>query len=135
LATLPGDPATLADHWIDGRIKFAVTRKLLQLRHEFSELFARGTYQPLTVEGPHASHVIAFQRTLKRDTIAVAIGRHFARLTDTGRHWPAGLDAEIKFHGTARWQNLLAQDTNIEPDQLDLLGLTEKVPLAVLRAV
>ena len=32
----------LAGHWPDGRIKLALTRALLRLRHEFSDLFQAG---------------------------------------------------------------------------------------------
>src|SRR5688572_6225767 len=38
----------------DGRIKQLVTWRLLQLRQELRDLFCRGAYQPLAVEGPAA---------------------------------------------------------------------------------
>jgi len=49
--------------------------------------------------------------------------------------WPAGLDAKIKFDGRVRWRNLLAEAPSNELEPLDLLSLTKKVPLTVLRAV
>ena len=35
----------LAAHWQDGRIKLALTRRLLKLRHHHPDLFSRGTYE------------------------------------------------------------------------------------------
>ena len=37
----------LAENWPDGRIKMTLTRALLRLRHEFSDLFREGAYEPL----------------------------------------------------------------------------------------
>jgi (1->4)-alpha-D-glucan 1-alpha-D-glucosylmutase len=51
-------------------------------------VFARGTFRPLAVEGPHRDHVIAFARVLGDEAAILVAGRHFASLTDGGRHWP-----------------------------------------------
>jgi (1->4)-alpha-D-glucan 1-alpha-D-glucosylmutase len=82
------DLRALGETWADGRIKLAVTRRLLAWRGSRSELFARGDYQPLTVDGAHRDHVIAFARILDGEAAILVAGRHFAPLTDGGRHWP-----------------------------------------------
>ena len=82
--------------WRDGRIKLALTQRLLHLRREFAGLFERGSYEPLTVCGRHATHVIAFARSWKRQRVVFAIGRHFSPLTGGGRHWPRGWDAIVE---------------------------------------
>jgi malto-oligosyltrehalose synthase len=64
--------AELAGDWRSARIKQAVIRSALALRHRRPELFARGDYAPLTVEGPQADHLIAFSRRLG-DAFAVVI--------------------------------------------------------------
>jgi (1->4)-alpha-D-glucan 1-alpha-D-glucosylmutase len=84
---------SLVAHWQDGLIKFALTKRLLQLRHHHADLFQNGSYEPLTVDGPHAGHVIAFARTRGREHLIVAIGRHFAPLTGCGRTWPSAIRA------------------------------------------
>lgn len=89
------DGPLLATQWQDGRIKLALTQQLLALRRQYAELFASGGYEPLTVSGPQAGHVIAFARTRGRERLVVAIGRHFAPLTDGGRQWPGALDARL----------------------------------------
>jgi maltooligosyltrehalose synthase len=52
----------LAGNWRDGRIKQAVIQRGLAVRRARPELFARGDYMPLAVEGPAADHIIAFAR-------------------------------------------------------------------------
>lgn len=49
----------LLSHWGDGRIKLYATSTLLQMRRRASQLFAQGTYHPLTTS---SDHVIAFAR-------------------------------------------------------------------------
>lgn len=44
----------------DDRIKLFVTWQSLQLRRRYPDLFQRGRYVPLVVEGEHAPHVCAF---------------------------------------------------------------------------
>lgn len=92
----PGDdwPA-LAEAWRDGRIKLHLLRKLLDIRQHHADLFRRGDYIGLDVSGPDADHVIAFARRWKHDEIVVAVGRHFAPLSDDGRHWSHPLQATI----------------------------------------
>jgi len=57
------DLADALVHWRDGRIKQAIIARLLAARRALPELFARGDYRPVRVEGPLAEHVIAFLRT------------------------------------------------------------------------
>lgn len=92
----PGDDwQSLAESWRDGRIKLHLLRKLLDIRQHYTELFHRGDYVGLDVSGPDAAHVIAFSRRWKRDEIVVAVGRHFASLSNGGRQWPQPLQAAI----------------------------------------
>jgi (1->4)-alpha-D-glucan 1-alpha-D-glucosylmutase len=126
------DWAALLDHWRDGRIKFALTRQLLRLRHDFGELFRRGTYEPLTVTGPHAPHVIAFARTWKRQRLVVVVGRHFGQLTDGGRHWPRDWNASVALepgiHADAlgTWPGWRGREAN-------LVAFFSTIPVCVLR--
>jgi len=89
------DYQALAADWHSGGIKLALTRKLLGIRRQHADLFRNGDYEGLDVSGPHAAHVIAFSRRWKRTRIVVALGRHFAALSDEGRRWPNGIDATV----------------------------------------
>jgi len=55
-------PIELAACWRNGRVKQALIARVLASRRQRPELFARGDYTPLEVEGPRAAHVIAFAR-------------------------------------------------------------------------
>ncbi len=89
LATLENpDWVDLPRHWPDGRVKLAWTRELLRIRSQLPELFARGDYVPLEVDGRDRDHVIAFARRAGKQVVVVAVARWFAPLTDGGRSWP-----------------------------------------------
>jgi (1->4)-alpha-D-glucan 1-alpha-D-glucosylmutase len=61
------DLATLARRLMkdpaDGRVKLFVIRQALAVRRRHAELFTRGDYRPVEVEGTRADHVLAFTRT------------------------------------------------------------------------
>ena len=95
------DMAALAESWSDGRLKLIWTRRLLELRQQHAAVFTEGDYIPLTVEGVHSEHVIAFARVYRGDAVVVAVLRHFASWTDGGTVWPTydRLDAAINIAG------------------------------------
>jgi (1->4)-alpha-D-glucan 1-alpha-D-glucosylmutase len=132
LADEPAAWADLATHWRDGRVKLALTQRLLRLRRDFPDIFRRGSYEPLAVSGPHAGHVIAFARAWKRQRIVVAMGRHFAALTDGGRHWPAHWDAVIAADAAANYRNLLGSGAGPQRGDLQAAALFQCLPVAAL---
>ncbi|KAB0495082.1 malto-oligosyltrehalose synthase [Pseudomonas vancouverensis] len=67
------DPSTLLASWHDGRIKQALIARTLQRRGEHSELFQRGTYQPLEVVGSEAHRVLAFIREREAERAIVIV--------------------------------------------------------------
>ena len=56
--------------------KFDITRRLLKLRQSNPRLFAEGSYQPLSVDGPGAEAVCAFARLNGDAGLAVAVALH-----------------------------------------------------------
>ena len=88
-ASAEPDWVELASHWTDGRIKLALTHRLLPLRKELPALFRDGTYEPVEVTGPHRDQIVAFRRSSGRNRVVVAAARHFAGMTDH-RHPLAG---------------------------------------------
>ena len=125
----------LAAHWPDGRIKLALTRALLRLRHDHGDLFQHGAYEPLAVSGAHAEHVVAFARTLKRQRLVIAIGRHFCPLTDGGRQWPSQWDGAAR---AGRRRHLRISDRRRAGRRTNTLLLAEMfrdLPVCVLRGI
>jgi len=127
--------ADLAANWRDSGIKLALTRALLQLRQEFAEIFRNGSYEPLPVTGRHAGHVVAFARGLKRQRLIVAVGRHFAPLTDGGRRWPDAFEAVIPLGATANYADLIDTYSNFRTNELDLAHHFRHLPVCVLRRI
>jgi (1->4)-alpha-D-glucan 1-alpha-D-glucosylmutase len=86
-----------ASSWEDGTVKLAWTRSLLELRRQYSQVFALGNYKPLTVSGRHADHVIAFTRRFREQACSVVALRFFAPFTREGAKWPdfSTLEARI----------------------------------------
>jgi (1->4)-alpha-D-glucan 1-alpha-D-glucosylmutase len=79
-----GGVRDLLKHWPDGRLKMFATWKLLTFRREHPQLFKKGEYIPLRVEGSRAYHVIAFARRLQEEWCIVAVPRLCGSLTRAG---------------------------------------------------
>ena len=71
-----GTPLTeLLAHWRDGRIKQALVARVLDARQAHPELFQRGAYLPLTVQGRHADQVLAFARLGQGERAIIVVPR------------------------------------------------------------
>jgi (1->4)-alpha-D-glucan 1-alpha-D-glucosylmutase len=78
--------AALAGRWRDGRVKQALIARLLACRARAPELFARGEYRPLSIDGVHAGRLVAFER------------RHGSRrllVVAASRPWGLGVDRNL----------------------------------------
>ncbi len=104
--------AVSSSEWQNGELKFALTRRLLDIRQRYGQLFTEGDYEPLAMTGTHAAHVIGFARNFKRQRIVAIIGRHFAKLTDGGRHWPDQIDARFELEREWNCENLLTGEVD-----------------------
>jgi (1->4)-alpha-D-glucan 1-alpha-D-glucosylmutase len=123
---------TLAAEWRDGRIKLAVTRELLRLRHSLSNLFRQGTYEPIEANGSHARHVIAFARTWKKDSLVVAVGRHFAPLTERGRRWPSVWEATLPLP-PGNYVDIFGRSSVGHRNEVSVSSLFQTIPISVMR--
>jgi (1->4)-alpha-D-glucan 1-alpha-D-glucosylmutase len=122
----------LTEHWRDGRIKLALMQWLLALRNKLPAAFRDGAYRAVEITGPDRDHLIAFERSAGRDRVIVAVGRHFAEVTDAGRHWPRiTWDAALKIEGkSGKLHNALRGMTC---NTLSIAELFDVLPVAVLR--
>lgn len=102
----------LLERWNDGRLKLWLTKCLLNYRREHRDLFERGAYIPLRVEGRHADSVFAFARTLDKSWVLVVAPRLVSRVVDS-RKFPLGdVWEDTAFRIPTRaprvWRDLLA---------------------------
>ena len=76
----------------DGRAKFWVTWRALQLRRAFDAMLRRADYLPLEVRGAHAARVLAFARRDGAHWIVVIAARLLAGFGRAAGVVPAGAD-------------------------------------------
>ncbi|HEY98366.1 MAG TPA: malto-oligosyltrehalose synthase [Dehalococcoidia bacterium] len=123
--------------WEDGRIKLYVIYKALNTRRTHRELFQKGKYTPLRVEGKRQESVCAFIRRYGDRWSLVVVPRFFTKLVEvdgllTGKRvWRE--DRVILPDDAPRdWHNAFT-DENISSDKgIALADLFSKFPIAML---
>jgi (1->4)-alpha-D-glucan 1-alpha-D-glucosylmutase len=130
------DWRALASTWPDGRVKFALTRRLLALRQQLPDVFTNGSYRPLAVIGTHRREIVAFARLSGRNAVIVVTGRLFGRATEKGRHWPSGAawNASVMTEGFSAMTSIFAGGRTMTGPRLAAGDLFDVLPVAVLRA-
>jgi (1->4)-alpha-D-glucan 1-alpha-D-glucosylmutase len=78
--------SALLKNWRDGAIKLWVIARLLAHRTAEPELFASGTYEPLSASGAHSDCVVAFARQKGNRALAVIASR-FQTRRENGNNW------------------------------------------------
>jgi maltooligosyltrehalose synthase len=82
--------------------------------------------------GDNAGHVIAFARAIQDRQVVVAIGRHFATLTDGGKRWPSGWRATLALPDGARYIDALTGRDGTFSGRAELSILFSEIPICVL---
>ena len=106
--------------------KLAITAGLLGLRRDHPELFARGSYRPISAQGPAARRFVGFVRQWRGRRLAVAAALHPAQerpdaWSETRLLAPQGAGGG--------WLNLVDRTRH---DELDAAKLFAAVPLALM---
>jgi (1->4)-alpha-D-glucan 1-alpha-D-glucosylmutase len=132
-------PVSGVDDWRSGRLKQQIVHRTLQLRAQESELFFRGEYLPLPVEGALARHAIGFVRGLQDRTVIIAATlRPSGLLADDGKplvppeKWE---DTALLFPDTpdSTWIDIYTgRKVRIESGRLRLGHALALLPVAVL---
>ncbi|MCW0328731.1 malto-oligosyltrehalose synthase [Pantoea ananatis] len=125
------------DSWLSGQVNQLATLALLNLRRDRPELFARGTYLPLTAEGAQSDRLLAFARTQGSEAIIVVTSRRVfdAQLNleaPPATHWAATgilLPDELAHR---RYRNVLSGETITLTDRISLETLNNYWALALL---
>lgn len=79
-----GKPALVAElmtNPADGRIKMYTMWRGLMLRRDQAELFEKGEYIPLDVEGPKKDHICAYARSLNGKIVIIIVSRFHSSLS------------------------------------------------------
>ena len=135
-------PVQLADGWRDGRVKQSVTHAVLHLRRQAEPLFARGSYLPLSVDGPLSERFIAFARADAASAVVVVVPRLVHGLLRRGdrlhldpdalRHNVIALPADLHRRSS---RNVLSGGSEAARAELKLDALLAHFPVAVLHMI
>ncbi|MCE1191579.1 MAG: malto-oligosyltrehalose synthase [Acidovorax sp.] len=127
--------------------KQLVTWRLLQLRARWTQFFRDALYLPLAVEGPAASHAVAFARIHEGRAVVLVCGRLLAgwdaRFTNDAAGWTATQVALAEAHPALakppHWVNLFTGEHLANGPQLSLAAVLgaigagdARLPFAVL---
>jgi (1->4)-alpha-D-glucan 1-alpha-D-glucosylmutase len=125
---------SLVETWEDARFKLAATYSLLSLRAQHPDLFAAGSYVPLTVDGGDSDEICAFMRHRGTETIVVLAARFPVRRAERGGH----VDAVVRLPETLSdptWKEVLSgTDVTAGSDGIAVDSLLTGVAVSVLVA-
>jgi (1->4)-alpha-D-glucan 1-alpha-D-glucosylmutase len=118
-------------HWQDGSVKLAAVATLLRYRQANQPLFAAGSYEPLTAEGPKAGQICAFLRQHEDDALITAVVRFPTRLEANGYAAESTVPIPEPFHA-AGWTDIVSGTKHTPGDALKATELFAVAPVAVL---
>ncbi len=134
----------LLDSMENGKIKQFLTVMLLNFRKNHSNLFRKGEYLPVHVEGTMSDHVVAFARRYKGQSLLVIVPRMNYKLMSQGQgdHFPVGEDvwADTRLLLPAslqrlQWKNVLTHEAvKSSGDEMMMKDVFTDFPVAVLDA-
>ncbi|RFD19463.1 malto-oligosyltrehalose synthase [Komagataeibacter melaceti] len=103
---------TAAATWRTGRIKQDMIRRILSFRQQYPDLFARGTYEPVTITGPDQNHAIAFLRRHAGMSLLVVAPRLPLGMQPDADTLAVGREMDLALHlpqHTGQWHSLLGE--------------------------
>jgi malto-oligosyltrehalose synthase/4-alpha-glucanotransferase len=123
----------------DARIKLWLIHTLLAERNQHPDLFAKGHYVPLSVEGRYKKHVLAFARRYQQVWYVIAVPLGVAQLCSQQTDDVFSIDwkdtrISLPVEAPETWQNrLLNSDCTAENGGIAVADLFNVLPLAVLK--
>lgn len=124
-------------YWQDGCVKLYVTYKALNFRKKYVELFQKGDYIPLKVEGKKREYVCAFARRYNSGWALIAVPRVFTKLSKAGE-FPLGEktwqdDCVLLPRSSPRkWDNVFTGASTENAKSLPLTEVFRTFPVALL---
>ncbi len=100
----------------DGRIKFYLTYKGLNIRREKQEIFLKGDYLPLKVEGRFKDNILAYARIFNNEW-AITIAPRFLTDVIDENELPFGMDIwrdtciNLPDNAPSKWVNALTEES------------------------
>jgi len=115
----------------DGRVKLFLIAKVLGLRRQNSELFMKGEYLPLEVQGNLNKYTIAFARKLGSSWAIVIVPRFSRQLMEEGHQWTDTV-LSLPVDAPQQWTNAITQEQINIPGSVSLGSLFGHFPVILL---
>jgi (1->4)-alpha-D-glucan 1-alpha-D-glucosylmutase len=119
----------------NGKIKLFLIHRALRARKERHQLFEKGDYIPLLVEGPHKDHVIAFLRRERRFAALTVVPRFLTSLITEdemplgGKIWG---NTHIVLSGESkRWRNIFTGHMLESKEHVPVAEILKDFPVAL----
>jgi (1->4)-alpha-D-glucan 1-alpha-D-glucosylmutase len=128
-------PEELLGNWPDGRIKMFLTQRALHFRNEHVDLFQRGNYLPLRVNGPCADSCIAFARQLDGQWIIAMAPRLSSRVgfPPIGDRWKeTAIELPENLRVDRAREVFTGCDLSIQNRQIRLADAMSMLPFAIV---
>jgi (1->4)-alpha-D-glucan 1-alpha-D-glucosylmutase len=132
-------PVACLQSWCNGLVKQAVIRNVLGLRRELPNLFARGDYRPLQVNGALAEKIVAFTRSFDGSALIVvaprlthALLRKDSIVLDPDRLQANTLSLPEHLQGRSFRSALSSDSVIVAEAELELGSMLTDFPLAIL---
>ena len=124
-----------SEAWRSGALKQAVSRRLLGLRRDLPNLFARGAYRPVETEGDNHERVVAFARRFGSAILLATAGRlmrPFLSGDESLRPMLVWRDASIRVPAAgAIWQEVLTGQSLCFEERMSAADLMGDRPVGV----
>jgi (1->4)-alpha-D-glucan 1-alpha-D-glucosylmutase len=116
---------------VSGQIKLFLIVRMLEVRRQNPDLFAKGEYIPLAIEGKLNKYVIAFARKLEGQW-AVAIVPRFSRQFMEAKHLWKDASLSLPAEAPKSWHHTLTHENLTINDTLPLADIFRQFPVAFL---
>lgn len=122
----------------EGPIKLWLTHLLLTERKQNAELFEKGNYIALEIEGRYKEHVLAFARRYQQTWYVVAVPLHLAVLSKSQKNGLSELNWEdtriiLPPDAPQDWEHVLFNSQAKQQNGITLNTIFKNIPLAVLK--
>ncbi|HET8855301.1 MAG TPA: malto-oligosyltrehalose synthase, partial [Salinimicrobium sp.] len=122
----------------NAKIKLSLIRVLFNARKDNPELFDKGKYLPLTVEGQFKDHIVAFAREYQQKLCVVVIPLSVATLCENQKCDIVSLDWRdtkvlLPENAVKDWQNVIIDIKGKAEGFLNVQELFQDIPVAVLQ--
>jgi (1->4)-alpha-D-glucan 1-alpha-D-glucosylmutase len=116
----------------DGKIKLCLISKLLTVRQAHTDMFLKGEYIPLEIQGEMNKYIIAFGRKLGQSWSITIVPRFSRRFTEEQRQWN-GVFLNLPEDAPRQWKNVITGgELNLISPAIALEEVFREFPAAFL---